>query len=45
MDIGGLTVIQFPAPVEAIRDRFPVLEVVNLLFRFFVGSNEEVIGR
>ena len=28
-----------------VRDRFPGEEVMNLLFNFFEGSNEEILGR
>ena len=29
----------------AVQDRFPGGEVMNLLFKFFEGSNEELMGR
>ena len=28
-----------------VRDRFPREEVMDLLFNFFEGSNEEILGR
>ena len=30
--------------VGAVRDRFPGGEFMNLLFNYFNGSNEEIIG-